>query len=68
VAREVRIFPLVTLAGGRSPHVEQVISRVETTGSKATVEKVRYEFQRGGDEMLVIRGGQGRAWKGDLQE
>ena len=57
VAREVRIFPLVTLAGGWSPHVEQVISSIEALGGQATVVKVPYEFQRGGNEMLVIRRG-----------
>lgn len=55
VAREVRIFPLVTLAGGRSPHVEPAISYIEAFGGRASVVKVPYEFQRGGDEMLVIR-------------
>jgi hypothetical protein len=62
VAREVRIFPLVTLAGGRSPHIEAVISSVEAAGGQTTDVKVLYEFQRGGNEMLVIRRGAGAAW------
>lgn len=56
VAGEVRIFPLVTLAGRPSPHREDVISRAEASGARVAVRRVPYEFQRGGDEMLVIRG------------
>lgn len=56
VAGEVRIFPLVTLAGSWSPHVDQVISQVETSGGRTSIEKVPYEFQRGGNKMLIIRG------------
>jgi len=59
VAREVRIFPLVTLTGSRSPHLSQVIPLVEAAGGQATVVRVPYEFQRGGDEMLLLRRGGG---------
>jgi hypothetical protein len=55
VAREVRIFPLVTLAGDRSPHVEGVIASIEASGGQPTIVRVPYEFQRGGNEMLAIR-------------
>lgn len=55
VAGEVRIFPLVTLAGKYSPHVNEMISRIEAGGGRVIIEKVPYEFQRGGNEMLVIR-------------
>lgn len=56
VARNVRIFPLVTLAGNRSPHVEGVIASIEASGGQATITRVPYEFQRGGNEMLFLRG------------
>jgi hypothetical protein len=55
VAGEVRIFPLLTLAGGRSPWVDEVISHIEAEGGHATIEKVPYEFQRGGSEMMLVQ-------------
>jgi hypothetical protein len=55
VAREVRIFPLLALGGARSPHVEPLIRRLQEDGFAVTVETVRYEFQRGGNQMLRLR-------------
>lgn len=55
VAEEVRIFPLLSLAGERSPHLEPVIARIEAAGGVAEVRRVPYEFQRGANEMLVLR-------------
>jgi hypothetical protein len=54
VAREVRIFPLLTLVKARSPFIDAVRSAMSAEGWKAEVAKVDYEFQRGGDEMLRI--------------
>lgn len=54
VAREVRIFPLLALGGGRSPHVETVVADARTAGHDAVIETVPYEFQRGGNQMIVI--------------
>ncbi len=54
VADEVRIFPLVTLGGAPSPHVEAVVRAAERSGRRARIERVAYEFQRGGNEMLRI--------------
>jgi hypothetical protein len=55
VAGEVRIFPLLTLAGGVSPHVAAVREAAEQAGWSANVEPVSYEFQRGGNQMLRLR-------------
>ncbi|MBX3728683.1 MAG: SAM-dependent methyltransferase [Candidatus Sumerlaeia bacterium] len=55
IASEVRIFPLLTLMRERSPHLEPLIGELESRGFVASVEKVGYELQRGGDEMLRIR-------------
>ena len=55
VASEVRIFPLLTLAGTRSPHVEPLLNRLNASGWEAKIQTVPYEFQRGGNEMLQIR-------------
>jgi hypothetical protein len=54
VAAEVRIFPLVGLGNAPSPHVEAVKQAVATLGKTARVEKVAYELQRGGNQMLRI--------------
>ena len=55
VATEVRIFPLVNMFdGGPSQHVEAVVTRIHQAGGSATKKNVQYEFQRGGNEMLVV--------------
>jgi len=55
VAAEVRVFPLLALGGARSPFVDSCASRLEAAGFEAATERVPYEFQRGGNEMLRIR-------------
>jgi hypothetical protein len=55
VAREVRIFPLLDLSGGRSPHIDPVTDALRTGGYGVSIEKVPYEFQRGGNQMMRIR-------------
>ncbi|HKB38887.1 MAG TPA: hypothetical protein VKD72_20760 [Gemmataceae bacterium] len=54
VAREVRLFPLLTL--GRRPSPQVGPSRTHFTGEGLSAEArvVPYEFQRGGNEMLRI--------------
>ena len=54
VAHEVRIFPLLSLDGTPSPYLQAVIRHFSTNGFNMNVMRVNYEFQRGGDEMLVI--------------
>jgi len=54
VAREVRVFPLVTLANALSPHLHFVTEQLANIGFGVEVRRVLYEFQRGGNEMLVI--------------
>ncbi len=54
VAREARIFPLLTLDGTPSPHVDWVRRQLEALGFSAEIRRVSYEFQRGGNEMLVV--------------
>ncbi len=56
VAREVRIFPLMMLGNTPSPHVGPLRAELEGRGYEHEVRKVPYEFQKGGDEMLVVRG------------
>ena len=55
VAKELRIFPVLTLDGKRSPFLEKLIDHFNGRGFFVEVVKVNYEFQIGGNEMLVIR-------------
>ena len=55
VAGEVRVFPLLTLAGTLSPHLAPVREALRRDGHAVEEVKVPYEFQRGGDAMLRVR-------------
>lgn len=57
VAKEVRIFPLISLRGVRSVHLDEVLRRGEECGWELEVARVPYEFQRNGNEMLRLRRG-----------
>jgi hypothetical protein len=54
VSREARVFPLLTLEGALSPHLPFVREHLAQSGYNVKVERVPYEFQRGGNKMLVI--------------
>ena len=54
VAREVRVFPLLGLGGVPSAHVDPVRHALTAGGFTVSVERVPYEFQRGGNEMLRV--------------
>ena len=55
VAREVRVFPLLTLDGSLSPHLTFVKEHLANHGFCVEIKRVPYEFQRDGNEMLVIK-------------
>ena len=55
VAQEVRIFPLLALGGSPSPFVETAAGVLRSAGADVSIERVQYEFQRGGNEMMRIR-------------
>ncbi len=62
VAKETRVFALLASSvhavggeGKTSPHLEPVMYELKERGYEALVEKVPYEFQKGGDEMLRVR-------------
>ncbi len=55
VAHEVRVFPLLMLGGVPSPHFAFVTEQIANDGFYVEVKQVPYEFQRGGNEMLVIK-------------
>jgi hypothetical protein len=54
VAKEVRIFPLLTLENERSPYVEKIMNELELMGFKTQIVKTNYEFQQGANEMLLV--------------
>jgi hypothetical protein len=56
MAREVRIFPLLTLDREPSPHLAPLVDGLRALGHEVSVEPVDYELQRGGKQMLRIRG------------
>lgn len=55
VAGEVRIFPLVDTNARPSPHLEPLLAEAPGWGVGAELLEVPYEFQRGGNRMLVLR-------------
>ena len=55
VAHEVRVFPLLALGGQPSPYVTSCAERLRTLGFDVSIERVPYEFQRGGNEVMRIR-------------
>ena len=52
VAKEVRVFPILTLAREPSPYLNPLIDALAREGWAARLERVDYEFQRGGNVML----------------
>jgi hypothetical protein len=55
VAGEVRVFPLLTLNGRRSPYIDTIVGDLHNSGCAVSIEDVAYEFQRGGNQMMRIR-------------
>lgn len=55
VAHEVRVFPLLALDSTPSPYIEFMSNNLVKHGFGVEARRVPYEFQRGGNEMLVIK-------------
>ena len=56
VAAEARVFPLLKSYGGPSPHLGPAVDVLRDRGHQVEVRRVPYEFQRGGNQMLVASG------------
>ncbi len=54
VADEVRIFPLLDLAVQRSRHLTPLCTELTQQGYTVEIVQVNYEFQRGGNQLLVV--------------
>ena len=56
IAREVRVYPLLSIGNNQvSPHLKPVISALKESGFNASLVPVKYEFQKGATEMLVVK-------------
>jgi len=55
VATEVRIYPLLTLNGNISPHLNAVMTELHASGFIASLVTVDYQFQKGATQMLVVK-------------
>ncbi len=55
VAKEVRIYPLLSLNGEISSHLQSVISALNEDGLSAFLVDVKYQFQKGATQMLVVK-------------
>ena len=55
VASEVRVFPVVSLDGRVSKHLDQVMTALSANGIDVSLQPVRYRFQKGATEMLVAK-------------
>lgn len=57
IAREVRIFPLLTYNAEPSPYLDPVCAALTAAGVggyRVAIESVPYEFQKGGNKMLRV--------------
>ncbi|MDJ0705493.1 MAG: class I SAM-dependent methyltransferase [Leptolyngbyaceae cyanobacterium MO_188.B28] len=54
VAREVRIYPLLSLNGEISPHLKEVLSSLHNSAFITSLVDVKYQFQKGATQMLVV--------------
>jgi hypothetical protein len=48
------VFPLLELGAVKSRHLDIVLSQLTSDGYQTDIVKVPYEFQKGGNEMLVL--------------
>ena len=54
VAREARIFPLLNYNAEPSPFLEPLLENLRSSGHTVLIERVAYEFQRGGNQMVRV--------------
>ncbi|VAW71469.1 hypothetical protein MNBD_GAMMA12-3798 [hydrothermal vent metagenome] len=56
ISKEVRIYPLLTISSNKeSPHLQPVMSSLIEDGFDVSLQAVKYQFQKGATEMLVIK-------------
>lgn len=55
VASEVRVFPVISLDGEASRHLDSVMLALSADGIDVSLQAVSYRFQKGATEMLVAK-------------
>ena len=55
VAKEVRVYPLLSLDGKTSKYLNPVMSALSDKRIEVSLQPVAYQFQKGANEMLVAR-------------
>lgn len=55
VAKEARIFPILELGSKKSRHLQAVTNGLKKENYRIEIQKVSYQFQKGGNEMLIIK-------------
>jgi len=55
VAKEVRVYPLPSLDGNESKHLNAVLSALTADGMDVSLPSVRYQFQKGATKMLMAK-------------
>lgn len=55
VAKEVRVYPLLSLDGEESKHLKPVMSALLENGINVSLDHVKYQFQKGATKMLVAK-------------
>lgn len=55
VASEVRVFPVISLDGTPSKHLDALMTALSEDGIDVSLQPVSYRFQKGATEMLVAR-------------
>lgn len=55
VGREIRIFPLLEINGQISRHLGGILNWLEEVGLLYEITTVDYEFQKGGNQLLIIK-------------
>lgn len=52
IASNTRVFPLLNLGGEQSDYIVAIGQKLQSDGFEVGIQKVGYELQRGGNEML----------------
>ncbi len=55
VSSEIRIFPILELGAKKSRHLEKIIDKLDKNNFIVSIEKVSYEFQKGGNKMMKVK-------------
>jgi len=55
VAKEVRIYPLISLDGSKSNHLDAAISVLKNKNLDVSLQPVEYQFQKGANKMLIAK-------------